>query len=260
MSQFVSPKPALKTWMAGIGDFFFRWRNVAFPLILLALFLLVRPSNTLAGSPLLEPYRDAAAVLLVVMGLALRAAVIGLAYIKRGGRGGKVYAVDLVTSGLFGVCRNPLYVGNLVIVAGVLVMHGDPRVIVGGFALMAFIYQCIVYAEERFLEAKFGGAYLAYCEDVPRWSFRLSRLAGALEGMRFDLKKALYVDYGTIATSAAILAATELYEQLGHPGDPPFPLVVWSMWGVLGLSAAWMLLIRAHKKAPKRTAGGSGLT
>jgi protein-S-isoprenylcysteine O-methyltransferase Ste14 len=84
----------------------------------------------------------------------------------------RVYAKDLVTEGMFGVCRNPLYVGNMLVYIGIFLLHGDPLVAVAGIALFAFIYQCIVYAEEAFLEAKFADAYRAHCRDVPRWGLR----------------------------------------------------------------------------------------
>lgn len=246
--------PTLKSAVADMGDFFFKWRNQAFPLILLGIFVLAPPSDRLAGRESLEPFRDGLAALFVIAGLALRAWVIGFAYIKRGGVGKKVYAADLVTSGLFGVCRNPLYVGNLLIVAGVLVMHGNLFVILGGGLLMGFIYQSIVYAEERFLAAKFGAGYEAYCADVPRWRFALSRLRSATEGMRFDLKKAIVADYATVATSVAILAVTEIYEQLSHPRDPSTSMVISAMVSLIAAMAIWTLALRLYKKSPRRLA------
>lgn len=250
--QTVPTHHPLKPAMIKVGDFFFKWRNQAFPLLLVAIFLVAPPSNTLLGSQALEPFRDLAAVGLVLAGLILRAAVVGFAYIKRGGVGKKVYAADLVTTGIFGVCRNPLYVGNLLIVLGVLTMHGDPRVFVGGVALMGFIYQSIVYAEERYLEEKFGDGYRAYCADVPRWGFRLSRLRDATEGMRFDLKKAILAEYTTIATSTAILAVTEIYEQFAHRSDPPSMPLVWMLLGVIALLVVWTSAVRYYKKRAAR--------
>ena len=43
---------------------------------------------------------------------------IGYEYIVRGGRQGKVYAEDLVQGGVFAHSRNPLYLGNLLIIVG----------------------------------------------------------------------------------------------------------------------------------------------
>jgi protein-S-isoprenylcysteine O-methyltransferase Ste14 len=61
---------------------------------------------------------DALGVVVLAGGLALRSLVVGLAYIKRGGKGKKVYADALVTDGIFAHSRNPLYLGNILILCG----------------------------------------------------------------------------------------------------------------------------------------------
>ena len=71
---------------------------------------------------------DIAGVLIILSGLGLRAVVIGLAYIKRGGVNKMIHADTLVTNGLFAHCRNPLYAGNLLVVAGLLVIFNNPWV------------------------------------------------------------------------------------------------------------------------------------
>jgi protein-S-isoprenylcysteine O-methyltransferase Ste14 len=207
----------MKTTMIAIGDFFFRYRNQAFPLIVLALFVLAAPPSEIFQSEALEHVKDMLALAITLSGLALRATVIGYAYIKRGGLNKKVYAKNLVTEGMFGVCRNPLYVGNMLIYAGIFVMHGHPLVLVLGIALYAFMYQCIVLAEERFLEGKFGEGYAAYCADVPRWIPRFSRFADATDGMEFNFKRVLAKDYSTIAAALITLALVEAYESLALP-------------------------------------------
>jgi protein-S-isoprenylcysteine O-methyltransferase Ste14 len=197
--------------MITIGNFFFRFRNQVFPLLIVALFLLAPPPLQLMGSTATERAKDFLALLIILGGLALRATVIGFAYIQRGGLNKRVYAKDLVTEGMFGVCRNPLYVGNMLVYAGIFLLHGDPLVTVVGIALFAFIYQCIVYAEEAFLEAKFGDAYRAYCLDVPRWRLRLSRFAVSTEGMTFNIRRVIAKDYSTVASTCIAVLATEIY-------------------------------------------------
>jgi protein-S-isoprenylcysteine O-methyltransferase Ste14 len=151
----------MKGFMIPLGDFFFKWRNQLFPVIMILAFIAVKPSNTFLGREDLEPVRDLIAILVMIAGLVMRSVVIGFAYIQRGGLKKKVYAADLVTSGMFGVCRNPLYVGNMLIAIAVFIMHGAPVIVIGGTLLFAFIYQSIIYAEERFLAEKFGPGYLA---------------------------------------------------------------------------------------------------
>src|SRR5690349_20743900 len=105
--------------MIKIGNFFFRYRNVLFIFLYLLLFI---------PSPLLfsEHYFGSAfyvwpiilGLVITISGQAIRGATIGLSYIIRGGNKGKVHAEDLVTSGIFNHCRNPLYVGNILMLSG----------------------------------------------------------------------------------------------------------------------------------------------
>jgi len=244
----------LKRLMIPIGDFLFKWRNQLFPVITLLAFIAVKPSNVFLGREDLEPFRDLIAILVMVAGLAMRGTVIGFAYIQRGGLKKKVYAAALVTSGMFGVCRNPLYVGNMLICLAVFVMHGAPVIMIGGPLLFAFIYQSIIYAEERFLTEKFGEAYLAYCADVPRWGLRLSRFQEATEGMRFDLKKALRADYGTILTGVFMLSAVELYERLAWP-DEEQGTVVAILVGLMVFAVIGSIAFHYYKKLTYKPAG-----
>lgn len=237
----------LKRFMIPIGDFLFKWRNQLFPVITLLAFIAVKPSNTFLGREALEPLRDLVAILIMACGLAMRGTVIGFAYIQRGGLKKKVYASALVTSGMFGVCRNPLYVGNMLICIAVFVMHGAPVIMIGGPLLFAFIYQSIIFAEERFLVEKFGDEYVAYCAHVPRWGLRLSRFAESTQDMRFDLSKALRADYGTILTGVFMLSGVELYEQLAYPDDGNGTMVV-VLVGVMVFCVVGSIAFHWYKK------------
>lgn len=203
---------AQKTTWIRVGDFFFKYRNVAFPVILVVLFVAFRTPDRYFGKESLENWKDALAIAITAAGLALRAAVIGFAYIKRGGLDKKVYAEDLVTRGFFGICRNPLYLGNMLIYAGVFLMHGNPWVFVIGTLSYFLIYESIIAAEEFFLRGKFGAGYEEYCRDVPRWIPSPGKLAEATEGMRFNVKRVVLKDYPTIANACVALLLLQLLE------------------------------------------------
>ena len=194
------------------GDFLFRYRNAIFPVILFALFFGFPAPSAYFGQESLEEWADVAAIFIVVTGLAVRAAVIGFAYIKRGGLNKRVYAESLVTQGFFGICRNPLYLGNMIIYAGVFLMHGNPAVVLIGTASYFLIYSDIIAAEELFLRQKFGAAYESYCRDVPRWLPALRSFQDATEGMQFNVKRVFMKDYTTIANALMALLLLELLE------------------------------------------------
>ncbi len=231
----------MKSLMIPIGNFLFRYRNQLFPLMIIGLFASAAPSRQMWGSTGLEIARDAIAWLIAVAGLVFRGIVIGYAYIQRGGLNKKVYAKDLVTSGMFSICRNPLYVGNILIYSAIFLMHGNAVVMIAGIMLFCFMYQCIVYAEEAFLRQKFGTGYDAYCADVPRWIPQLGRFSQATEGMVFNIRRVIAKDYSTAAATLITLLAAELYENLsgGMLGkDNIYPAVLIALMVLTGLATA----------------------
>ena len=101
----------------------------------------------------------------------------------------KVHADTLVTAGLFAHARNPLYVGNLMILAGLFVIHNHPLVYALGGLFFGLAYIAIVRAEEFYLSDKFGPAFDTYCARVPRWVPRLGGIADTVTGMRFNWRR-----------------------------------------------------------------------
>ena len=202
-----------KSILIKTGDFFFKWRNLIFPLILIVIFSAWMPPAEYFGTKGLEDFKDLVAGFIIFSGLALRSATIGWAYIKRGGINKTVYADTLVTRGYFGLCRNPLYVGNMLIYAGVFLIHGHPAVIVLGIMLYYFIYQSIIAAEEYYLTQKFGAEYLEYCKQVPRWMLKISNAPTALDNMTFNIKRSIAKDYTTILNACAAIVLIELLER-----------------------------------------------
>lgn len=207
MSSGLQQGAAAPGWLLRCGDFFFRWRNLVFPAVLAALFLTLRPQ------PWLDDWLDLVGVLTACAGQALRALVIGLAYIKRGGLNKQVYADRLVTEGMFQVCRNPLYVGNALILLGLLLVFNHPVAYALGAAFFGFVYWSIVASEERFLRSKFGQAYAEYCARVNRFLPTLARLPEAARGMSFNWRRVLLKDYGSAYGWVLAAIALDAYEE-----------------------------------------------
>lgn len=230
------------------GNFFFRYRNAIFPLVMLALFIIFPPEWPGAGERL-DLLLDIAGLALALSGQALRAAVIGFAYIKRGGLNKKVYAHTLVTDGFFGICRNPLYVGNLLMQLGLLVIHGNPWVLLLGLAFFVFVYVSIVAAEERFLSGKFGEDYSAYCRAVNRWWPDVSRLAPSIEGIRFDWRRVVIKDYSTLCSNLVTALLLLAYEAVYRHGLTAAQSQLTTYGMLLVLLGTVVLAIRYAKKS-----------
>jgi protein-S-isoprenylcysteine O-methyltransferase Ste14 len=75
----------------------------------------------------------------------------------------------LVTYGIFGWARNPLYIGNFLIWIGFVVISGVYWFLPVAVALFGVEYTFIVRYEEGVLESIFGAEYLAYKQATPRW-------------------------------------------------------------------------------------------
>jgi protein-S-isoprenylcysteine O-methyltransferase Ste14 len=78
-------------------------------------------------------------------------------------------ASHLVTAGIFGFTRNPMYLGLLLLLIGWALWLGtaSPWFVPPLFAIL--IYAAQIAPEERALAALFGDAYGAYRQKVGRW-------------------------------------------------------------------------------------------
>lgn len=113
--------------------------------------------------------------LLVALGEAFRLAGVAAAGTVTRRRSRTVQR--LVTYGVFGWTRNPLYVGNFFAWLGVVVASGVLWFLPVAAVLFAVEYTLIVRYEEGVLESIFGGEYLAYKARTPRWLPRPPRTA-----------------------------------------------------------------------------------
>lgn len=77
----------------------------------------------------------------------------------------------LVTDGVFGWLRNPMYVGLTLMLAGVSVGFASDWTLVMTVAFAIIIHFGVVKREERYLAAKFGDTYRNYLERVPRYGW-----------------------------------------------------------------------------------------
>lgn len=73
-----------------------------------------------------------------------------------------------VARGPYLLSRNPQYVGDMVLFAGISLMANSGVVLVT-HALIALIFVLAPFAEEPWLEGQYGEAYAAYRRDVPRF-------------------------------------------------------------------------------------------
>jgi protein-S-isoprenylcysteine O-methyltransferase Ste14 len=78
-------------------------------------------------------------------------------------------SLALVTGGIFGWLRNPMYVGVTLLLAGLSILLASDWMLVMTIIFVPVIHFGVVKREERYLEAKFGDAYRSYKARVPRY-------------------------------------------------------------------------------------------
>jgi protein-S-isoprenylcysteine O-methyltransferase Ste14 len=75
----------------------------------------------------------------------------------------------LVTSGIHGWTRNPIYVGMFLIYSGIGIAARSPWILVLTLPLAVTIRFGVVAREEAYLERQFGDVYRDYKAGVRRW-------------------------------------------------------------------------------------------
>ncbi len=78
-------------------------------------------------------------------------------------------ASSLVSSGVYAVTRNPMYVGLLFLLIAFAVFLSSPWALLGPAAYFLYIGRFQIAPEERALTALFGAEYTAYLSKVRRW-------------------------------------------------------------------------------------------
>jgi protein-S-isoprenylcysteine O-methyltransferase Ste14 len=75
----------------------------------------------------------------------------------------------LVTTGMHGWSRNPIYVGMFLLYAGIGLAARSPWALILALPLVIVLRYGVVAREEAYLERRFGDAYRDYKARVRRW-------------------------------------------------------------------------------------------
>lgn len=232
--------------MVKIGNFFFHYRNGLLPVFFL---LILVPSQELFSNPTIALCLGLG---ISIIGQLIRGLTIGLVYIIRGGQNRKIYAQDLVTTGIFSHCRNPLYVGNILVSVGMGVASNSVLFFSVITPLILFVYIAIVAAEENFLRNKFGAAYDEYTKDVNRWVPNLKGITKTFGSHNFAWKRVLLKEYNSTYTGSLLgilLIMKAVYEHQDQYGD--FQEKVLTFGIIIGALTLTYLFVRFLKKSQR---------
>jgi protein-S-isoprenylcysteine O-methyltransferase Ste14 len=143
------------------------------PVLFIAALLLGHGADHLLPLPFHAPGSDLAYWIvggaLVASGLSL--VVAGARAFSRAGTPVPTVAptLALVTTGVHGWTRNPIYIGMFLLYFGIGVAARGIWVLVLALPLAITIQYGVVAREERYLERRFGDAYSDYKSRVRRW-------------------------------------------------------------------------------------------
>jgi protein-S-isoprenylcysteine O-methyltransferase Ste14 len=112
---------------------------------------------------------------------------------------------QLATSGPYAYCRNPLYLGSIIIAIGFAIASRDVWVAIGITALFSAIYVPVISGEEAFLRGQFS-EYDNYARRVPRLLPKTVWFAGLTSGFSRELYLQ-HREYNALIGAAAMLAA-----------------------------------------------------
>ena len=129
-----------------------------------------------------------------------------------------VGAPSLCTSGPYSRTRNPLYLGNMIIYLGIVLVAGGKYVFILGavvFLYFTFQYMMIISLEEETLKKLFGDEYIFYMENVPRL---FPRVTPWIDGLNVhkpsDLYKTIKTEKRTLQNIILILIILVIKDQL----------------------------------------------
>lgn len=152
------------------GNFLFKFRGQ----IPVVLFLMAIPAvyftdyEFLEFDPALKVTLTIAAALISFLGQYIRAVAIGTSNKHTSGRNTKEQVADaLNTKGIYSTVRHPLYLGNYFMWIGIVLFTFNIWFFLVTSLLFWIYYERIMFAEERFLERKFGQDYLNWSLKVP---------------------------------------------------------------------------------------------
>jgi protein-S-isoprenylcysteine O-methyltransferase Ste14 len=158
------------------------------------------------------------ASVLSLVGFLIRAYAIGTTPRGTSGRNtDKQVAEQLNTSGIYSVVRHPLYLGNYLMWIGIVLFTKNYSFTIIVSLLYWIYYERIMFAEERFLERKFGEQYLSWSLNVPAFIPALKRYSK--NQVPFSLKSVLRREYSGVLATVIGFVFVEL-------------LINYSRWGV----------------------------
>jgi hypothetical protein len=141
-----------------------------------------------------------------------------------------------------------MYLGNSLIAIGTTMLFGSPAAYLILIPFFLFVYQAIIAAEEAYLQNRFGREYEEYAATVNRIVPSFSRMKESFKGMRFDWRKSIKKDIGTVVgltIGLNILPVWRSYFLFDSAATKT--AAIRAAWIVLGVTLLYLVLLKLKK-------------
>jgi protein-S-isoprenylcysteine O-methyltransferase Ste14 len=189
------------------GNFLFRYRG-HIPLIVFVLAIPVAFFTPYAKLYSIKYFKLIDCILTLTFistGHLIRARTVGRRFLQTSGRNrSHQVASNLNTTGWYSIVRHPLYLGNALIWLGIACFLENIWFVVILMLLFWIYYERIMFAEEQFLERKFGNQFIEWSEKVPAFFPSFNRFKPATA--QFSWKVVFKNEYpGLLSTMTSLL-------------------------------------------------------
>lgn len=177
----------------------------------------------------------------------IRAVAIGKSHKNTSGRNTKEQVAEaLNTKGIYSTCRHPLYLGNYFMWIGIVMYTFNIWFVLCVTLAFWLYYERIMFAEERFLERKFGDDYVNWSLKVP--AFIPSFKNHVPTEIKFSMKTILRREYSGITATILGFVFIDIIRDLFHMDDYSFN---WNYLIVIGGALLLTLVLRTLKHKTK---------
>lgn len=242
----------LREELARQGYWLFRWRSylplLVFPLIAVAL---------LEGEYFETRFGDAADFLwesvsigVAFFGLVVRAFTAGFVPSGTSGRNTRAQKADVLNqTGMYSVVRHPLYLANYIVFLGILMFTQAPWLMLAATFAYWMYYERIAYAEEDFLDKRFGNTYERWATVTPAVLPNVRLWKGP--ELPFSWRSVLAREHPTWFATIAILVAIEIFSSIIE-GEPEILDRNWTVFFAIGIMLYLLLrFLRKHTRLLK---------
>ncbi len=224
-----------------LSAWLFRWRSLL-PLGAVSLLAFGAASGRASADTLEIRIAVVVGCLLAALGLAVRLYTVGFAPEGTSGRHRRQHASQLNTFGIYSAVRHPLYLGNLLVWAGVSLTSGWWLGTAASLLLGAILFVAILRHEDRFLRDSFGAVWEEWAAATPALVPRLSLWRTARRP--WDLLKAVHSEYSTLHSIVLLVTLFSMLRRWSWEGLPPST----TQWLVVGVNFAVYATLRRLRR------------